>query len=503
MKHDLPTDHGLPDFVMSDRRLMPRRKDGKVSITDVQHAGLEAGIARGANLLIVAPTSTGKTLLAAWAIAAGLKADKRAVYLVTHRALAKQKFDDLKSLLLAPALEGDAANIVLATGDDVVAADGSLPPAPLDASLVVATYEKYLGMLAASGIPSDLRHVVAICDEVQIVGDPTRGRNVEVLLTLLRQARCGQLIGLSATIAANDGEMVATWLEARLVRVANREKTLTYELRTPDAVYSASTAEPTVRETRRSATLDVVPIVRELVAKSARKPIIVFCMTKKELYDLARGYAGTAKQQYSLFGGEVESIVESDLAHMLKNRCAVHNADLTEEMRHLVEAKLVDGTIDVVFSTTTLAAGVNFPIATAIFASWARWDQGQRRRIPISRAEFHNMAGRAGRLGETDGEGRIVFVAQNQDIRVARRYLELDVIEPLQSRLDPIHFDAVALQLIAFDVCKTEDDAQRFIDATLSATREIEINRAGVEHWKNQMRRAIAELREQGFVEGP
>ena len=107
MKHDLPTDHGLHDFVMSDRRLMPRRNDGKVSITDVQHAGLEAGIARGANLLIVAPTSTGKTLLAAWAIAAGLKADKRAVYLVTHRALAKQKFDDLKSLLLAHELEGD------------------------------------------------------------------------------------------------------------------------------------------------------------------------------------------------------------------------------------------------------------------------------------------------------------------------------------------------------------------------------------------------------------
>jgi len=501
MRDELPSNHGLPDFVVKDAALMPKR-DGRVSITEAQHAALEAGAATGRSLLVVAPTSTGKTHIAAWAIIGALARRRRAVYLVTHRALARQKFEDLQRLLLSSALDKNESAIVLATGDEVVDAEGALPAAPLEARLLVATYEKYLGLLAASGIPSDLKSVAVICDEVQIVGDPTRGRNAEILLTLLRQAKCGQFVGLSATIAPKDGDMVATWMAAKLVRVANREKNLAFELRAPRTTYVTTTDDRRIRSEAAKVARYTIAIVRELKKSRERLPIIVFCATKAETYELATQFEGMPAQQYSMFGGEAESNVESLLVHLLKKRCAIHNADLTEEVRREIETKLSRGEIDVVFSTSTLAAGVHFPIATAVIASWRRWSQTERRRIPISHAEFHNMAGRAGRLGVDGDQGLVVFACDKHEIDEARTYLDFDATEPFASHLDPNHFDGLALQLIAFGFCTDEQSLMGFLDATLSAKREIEINRSGIDHWREDMKDALAELGRQEFVEG-
>lgn len=500
MRKDLPPDHGLPDFVVKDKDLMPK-VGAQVSITDAQYEALKAGVAVGKSILVVAPTSTGKTLIAAWAIAAALKRGNKVVYLVTHRALAKQKFDELKRLFLKTVLDDDKANIVLATGDEVVDAEDMLPAAPLDAAILVATYEKYLGMLSASGIPNRLGRMVAICDEVQIVGDPNRGRNVEILLTLLKRARCGQVVALSAAIGEKDAAFVATWMGATLVRVTEREKILEYELRAPDATYTTSTSNATIRKgaaKRHTATLD---IVAELLKKKERHPIIVFCMTKPQTLMLAERLAGREKQQFALFGVEPESNLESFLIHLMGRRCAIHNADLTEELRREVEKRLKDRTIDVVFATTTLAAGVNFPIATVVVASWKRKAGWGQPGVPIPASEFHNMAGRAGRLGEKDDYGLVVLSANRQDVRAAKSYLELEAIEPLTSTVDPERFDGLALQLLTFGFCTSEQDLFDFLSATLSATREIDVNRAGAEHWKGHIAKAVGKLKSLGFVE--
>lgn len=57
------------------------------------------------------------------------------VYLVTHRALAKQKFDDFKSLLLDKFLDGNCSALVIATGDYVINAEGDSPTDPLSLPL--------------------------------------------------------------------------------------------------------------------------------------------------------------------------------------------------------------------------------------------------------------------------------------------------------------------------------------------------------------------------------
>lgn len=201
MKFELPANHGLSAKTLDS--LVFHDSDG-VSLTDSQFSALNAGVGRGESALVVSPTSTGKTQIALWAIAHGLEQNCRTVYLLTHRALARQKFDDFRSLLIDSHLGGDPTSLVIATGDYVEAADGSVPRNPLQAPLVVATYEKYLALLSASGIPSDMSSTVVVCDEIQLIGDEHRGQNVEVLLTLLRNAGWKQFVGLSAVLQARD-----------------------------------------------------------------------------------------------------------------------------------------------------------------------------------------------------------------------------------------------------------------------------------------------------------
>jgi len=62
------------------------------------------------------------------------------------------------------------------------------------------------------------------------------------------------------------------------------------------------------------------------------------------------------------------------LSKTMSKRVAIHNADLTDDERGIVEARLLSKDLDVVFATTTLAAGVNFPLASAVFSRFSRYN---------------------------------------------------------------------------------------------------------------------------------
>jgi helicase len=163
---------------MTHPELLPRDETGEPSITTIQFEALSAGVGRGQSMLCVAPTSTGKTLVGVWGTLTWLQGGpgRQAVYLVTHKALARQKFEEMKRLVGGYLFNGDLACIVLANGDIVQDGTGAAPTRPLAAPLLIATYEKYLAMLAASGVRGDMTNLVLVCDEIQILGDATRGR---------------------------------------------------------------------------------------------------------------------------------------------------------------------------------------------------------------------------------------------------------------------------------------------------------------------------------------
>lgn len=507
MKYKLPIKHDLSERIV---KTLVYTEDGEPALTDAQYAALEAGLGSGGSVLVSSPTSTGKTQIAVWAIANGIETNANTVYLVTHRALAKQKFHDFKELLLVDYLSGDLSKIVLATGDAVIDGRGENPADPLKSSLLVATYEKYLAMLSASGVPSSMVNTVVVCDEIQLIGDKHRGQNVEVLLTLLRNAGWRQFVGLSAVLDAKDGKDLSAWLNVLLVRTTTREKDLRYEYWSTSGIESVTTSEPGKNNHAAlptGITPNTLQVIRYLEKQEpTRLPVIVFCMRKQDVYDLASddldSRVGKDGPQLPLdFGNLPDTTANSFLAKALAHRIAIHSADLTDEERKIVEDGLINGQVDVVYATSTLAAGVNFPLGAAIFHQWKRWDGDERAHLPIEQSEFHNMAGRVGRMGSDHEGGRVIFFSETGlSPNLYRKYLELDELPPIACRINASVFDQLSLQLVATGLCHTRVDVANLICTSFSGLREEDNNFTSFKVWSTRVSEGINALIDAGMV---
>jgi helicase len=504
LKYELPEGHALSDAVIQK---LCSFSDG-FAITDAQYEALNNGVGRGESLLVASPTSTGKTLIGLLGIASSLELSANAVYLVTHRALAQQKMEDFRGQLLDGFLGGDPASLVLATGDYVRDSSGNDVGDPLGARLLVATYEKYLALLSASGIPSDMRNTTIVCDEIQIIADETRGQSVEVLLSLLRKVGWRQFIGLSAVLTSKDASELSDWLGISLVNCPLREKHIQYCCHTQSGVAVLDTSRPEVLPARVAykgkPTLDASAIVRYILEhEKGSLPIIVFCMTVKDTYKLAEQLVGEPDKGQALldFDDLPGTFANEFLSRSMAKRVAIHNADLTDDERRVVETSLLERKVDVVFATSTLAAGVNFPLGSAVFASYERYNFSRKVYLPIEQSDFHNMAGRVGRMGYDGLSGKVFFVAKSvYDEKTALQYLNLDAMTAVKARISPDRFNLLALQLVSSGLCASKFEVSELILGTFSSIRELESNPKSHDQWPGKISAAIDSLVEAGYL---
>ena len=111
MKIDEASGPGIDDWLID--RL---RGWGTSDFTDVQVKALHAGIADACSMVVSSPIPSGKTLIGEIAASLALRAGTRAIYFVSHKALADQKYIDF----VARFGEGAAhpiASVGLNTGD--------------------------------------------------------------------------------------------------------------------------------------------------------------------------------------------------------------------------------------------------------------------------------------------------------------------------------------------------------------------------------------------------
>ena len=80
-----------------------------------------------------------------------------------------------------------------------------------------------------------IRGKVVVADEIQIIGDSTRGPDVEVLCTLIRNQGPAQFIGLSATLP--NAPEIADWMGCDSVVVTHRDVPLRQEVWTATTRY--------------------------------------------------------------------------------------------------------------------------------------------------------------------------------------------------------------------------------------------------------------------------
>lgn len=386
-------------------------------------------VLEGKNTVLAIPTASGKSLVAYIGILNAVLKGAKALYIVPLRALASEKYDELKMF------EHLGIRVGVATGDF-----DDPDPRLEKLDIIVATSEKADSLLRhRTGWLDKISVVVA--DEVHLINDPVRGPTLEVTLTKLKMVNPGlQVIALSATIS-NSREL-ADWLGAEHIYSDWRP----VQLRS--GIYHENIIEFT--DGTRRAVVDRKHNMTSLVMDTLLDggQALVFVNTRRSTEAtaerLAKTYLKTLDDEASarmknmarelLEREEEDNSVSARLAKCLEGGIAFHNAGLTNVQRKFIEGKFREGMIGCIVATPTLAAGINLPARRVIVRDVTRYDANFGN-VMIPVMEVRQMCGRAGRPQyDPYGEGILVASSQSRKEQIVDYYLHGNT-EPITSKL--------------------------------------------------------------------
>src|SRR5437660_1576225 len=313
----------------------------------------------GENLVLAIPTASGKSLVAYLAILASVLRGGKALYIVPLRALATEKYDDLKEI------EQLGMKVGISVGDY-----DSVDPTLEKFDVIVATSER---------ADSLLRHrtnwlqqlTVVVADEVHLINDADRGPTLEITLAKLRQVNPkAQVLGLSGTIKNTDE--LAKWLEAEHVKSDWRPVPL------KEGVYHDGVVhfiDQTLQEVKHGED-DIAGLVSDIMDSGGQA--LVFVSTRRSTEALAKnlgshvkGELGEKRQEHlkkvaaSLSAAQEEpTSVGARLARCIEHGVAFHNAGLTNAQRGIVEEQFKKGQIACIVATPTLCLHPDTRITT-------------------------------------------------------------------------------------------------------------------------------------------
>ena len=463
-------------------------------LTDIQQRALEAGAAAGQSLIVCAPTSSGKTLVGEIAVHQALRHGQRCLYLVSHKALAYQKYSDFNAKF-GSKQANPFGTVGLSTGDR--------EEGDVRSDVLVATYEKGLVLVLAGQI--DPRDSVVVADELQIIGDSTRGPGIEIFCALLRQRGVSQFLALTATVENPDD--LASWIDCTLVQSHTRAVDLRQEIWYQGRCYGVTFGQDDgeVDDTSVRYPNSVLDVVDHLIEQE-RTPILVFTETRREASDYARDLGRrrqkhasgiSVAEQLEFFSEPTEG--SANLQNSAERRIAIHTADLSTQERQVIEDGFLNDEFDVCFATSTLAAGVNFPFRTVVFPKLT-YQYGDRVGTRISRVDYRNMSGRAGRLGMHD-LGYAVLIPKNDPENNHVNRIVLPENDRVESQLARLTMRRAVLTLVAAGAIQSVPALRDFFKNTYFWHLILEHNPARLDEIVEVAERALRWLVDSDFIE--
>ncbi|MFY9481956.1 MAG: DEAD/DEAH box helicase [Ilumatobacteraceae bacterium] len=384
----------------------------------------------GESVLVAAPTGSGKTVVAEYAIGLARKLGKRAFYTAPIKALSNQKFHEL-TLLHGPQQVG------LMTGDNSIN-----PQAPI----IVMTTEVLRNMIYARSSGIDNLGVVVL-DEVHFLQDAYRGPVWEEVIIHLEPTV--QLVCLSATVS--NADELCEWLTTvrgptipivetkRPVELFNHyvvgDKT-TSKVRVFDTLVGGKPNEQVSKIENSSAprskkqhsygsrgrigmatTRFYAPNRSDVVLQLREDdllPAIYFIFSRNQCDEAAhsclkQGISFTTKQERAaiaeILDSHVEAFTDDDLAALQYSRflaqleagIGVHHAGLVPSFKEAVEECFAKGLVKIVFATETLAVGINMPARAVVLDKLTKYN-GETHQL-LKPSDFSQLTGRAGRRG--------------------------------------------------------------------------------------------------------
>ena len=407
---------------------------GYSSLYPPQEMALKHGILEGESVLMTTPTASGKTLIAMMAICQTLKKNRKAVYLTPLRALASEKYQDMK--VLENLDFGRKIKVMAATGDydspgkELAAAD-----------VIILTNEKMDTLFRHNAEWLDDIGLF-VSDEVHLIGDKERGATLEIMLTKIRKHYPeSQIVTLSATVA-NSYE-IADWLGCKLIESDWRPTKLVEGVYEHGIIRMKDGTTFKVNSTGISSAVDLA-----IDSVNGGGQALIFAETRKRAASLAakaaegvykrldkRARELAVKVSSEILAREDDSEITKALAKLVSKGVAFHHAGLAPSSREIVESSFRKGVIKLLTATPTLAAGVNLPARRVVIASILRYDSEYGRNLPISVLEYKQLCGRAGRPQyDTSGEAIIISESGANAEELYDHYV-LGSPEPLRSQL--------------------------------------------------------------------
>jgi ATP-dependent RNA helicase HelY len=391
----------------------------------------------GRSVLVAAPTGSGKTVVAEYAVAKALAEGGKAFYTTPLKALSNQKYRDLVTR------HGGHA-VGLLTGDNSINGD---------APIVVMTTEVLRNMIYAGSRTLDgLRYVVL--DEVHYLQNAYRGPVWEEVI--IHTPHEVDLVCLSATVS--NAEEFADWIgtvrgstetvieERRPVTLHNLYLVGDRHLETPLLLPTLVDGRPNpeaeqldrnearalrdaprlTRGPRRGRLFtprrtDVVDVLRE----RDMLPAIYFIFSRAACDDavghvLNEGIRLTTPEERAeiraIAESKVEVLSDADLRVLdygrwltgLEAGIAAHHAGMVPPFKEAVEACFTRALVKVVFATETLALGINMPARSVVIEKLTKFTGETHEKL--TPGEYTQLTGRAGRRGIDDvGYGIVLW----------------------------------------------------------------------------------------------
>jgi ATP-dependent RNA helicase HelY len=375
----------------------------------------------GGSVVVAAPTGSGKTVVAQYAVAKALAEGCKAFYTTPLKALSNQKYGELVE-------RHGSSEVGLLTGDNSI--NGNAP-------VVVMTTEVLRNMIyASSDSLQGLRYVVL--DEVHYLQNAYRGPVWEEVI--IHAPPEVDLVCLSATVS--NAEELADWIatvrgETNAVIEDHRPVELHDLYLLGDKSSDRLLLMPTLVDGRpnpEAAALDSKTLrhpgmrgrprgrlftprrieVIDLLAENDMLPAIYFIFSRAACDDAVAqcvregGRLTTAEERRqirSIAESHVGSLTDEDLRVLdyagwlngLEAGFAAHHAGMVPPFKEAVEACFAAGLVKAVFATETLALGINMPARTVVIEKLTKFT-GERHEF-LTPGEYTQLTGRAGRRG--------------------------------------------------------------------------------------------------------
>ena len=359
------------------------------------------------NVLVVAPTGSGKTLIAEKSIDFYLEKNKNIFYTTPIKALSNQKYNDFKKA---------GVDVGLLTGDRTI---------DKDKNLIIATTEILRNMIFSKDKKLENTGLI-ILDEVHYLGDTERGTTWEEILI---HADLGiKFLCLSATVK-NKNEFLEWIVSLRgptsLIQNNQRPVPLEISLITTNKLSNSIKILKSTNKKKDNNNSKLSKLTQNVKKPSLEQqvnfledqwltPCIFFHFSRERVESKARQLANNRKvvDDHKLIRDKFYEIFDDlDLSdHTLLNLdehlwmwsrgVAFHHAGLAPIVKEFIEFLFLNKYINFLFATETLALGINMPAKSIYLDRLNKYD-GIKSRL-ISRSEFLQLTGRAGRRGIDD-----------------------------------------------------------------------------------------------------